>query len=73
MKFIGISISFFVSVSLLFAQKNEVVEISDLHALYSTLTSRGDAGRKQQVKRQIILLTNELTAAKKACGEGKEK
>lgn len=42
-------------------------EVAQMHQTYNTLTANKDAGRKQQLKGQIIAKTNELNAAKASC------
>jgi len=42
-------------------------KVADMHKLYNTLTANKDAGRKQQLKAQIIAETNKLNGSKKAC------
>lgn len=42
-------------------------KVADMHKLYNTYTANKDAGKKQQLKAEIIAETNTLNGLKKAC------
>jgi len=42
-------------------------KVADMHKLYNTYTANKDAGKKQQLKAEIIAETNKLNGLKKAC------